>query len=118
MASVLKKGVPGEIYNLGSGNQLTNLEVVKAICGLVDSLSASSRTGGGSTTTELIRFVPDRPGHDQRYALDSTKARTRLGWAASCSFLSSLRNTVEWYQGNKQWLAAVGEHRKRKGMLP
>ena len=118
LASVLKKGVPGEIYNLGSGNQLTNLEVVKAICGLVDSLSASSRTGGGSTTSELIRFVPDRPGHDQRYALDSTKARTRLGWAASCSFLSSLRNTIEWYQGNKQWLAAVGEHRKRKGMLP
>jgi dTDP-glucose 4,6-dehydratase len=94
---VLAKGRAGEKYNIGGGNERTNLEIVDRICDLVDELrpAAASRRG-------LETFVPDRPGHDRRYAIDATKIRRELGWAPRHTFESGLRETVEWYERNRK----------------
>jgi dTDP-glucose 4,6-dehydratase len=90
---VLEAGTPGRSYNLGGGQELRNLEVVQALC---DALDERGVRRGGSCR-ELIRFVPDRPGHDFRYALDTARARDELGWAPRESFASGIARTVDWY---------------------
>jgi dTDP-glucose 4,6-dehydratase len=88
----------GNKYNIGGRCERTNLQVVNAICDLIDDLDAE-----GAPRRQLIRFVPDRPGHDRRYAIDPTKVEQELGWRARETFETGLRKTVLWYLDNKQW---------------
>jgi dTDP-glucose 4,6-dehydratase len=98
---VLEKGVPGETYNVGGNCERRNIDVVRAICRLVDE-----RLGGGPRES-LITFVTDRPGHDQRYAIDASKILNALGWAPEETFETGLARTVDWYLGNAAWVEAV-----------
>jgi dTDP-glucose 4,6-dehydratase len=88
---VLRKGEPGEIYNIGADYEATNLEIVKSILELLDKPDS------------LIRMVKDRPGHDRRYAMDSTKLESALGWKPEVSFKEGLARTVSWYLEHEQW---------------
>jgi dTDP-glucose 4,6-dehydratase len=99
---VLTDGKDGEIYNIGSSNEKTNLEVVKTILNLVGKPES------------LITFVKDRPGHDRRYAIDSTKINSQLGWRAQIKFEQGIKDTIGWYLKNKNWLANVtsGQYQK------
>jgi len=95
---VLSAGRVGETYNIGGDNERTNLEIVAAICDILDSL----RPRSSGSYRELIEFVPDRPGHDLRYALDTSKISTELGWRPEQSFEMGLRQTVQWYLDNPE----------------
>ena len=103
---ILQDGVPGETYNIGGDRQCTNLEVVRAICAIVDEMRPNA---DGSRREILIRFVPDRPGHDRRYALDCAKIRQRLDWRQRIEFADGLRQTVAWYLDNGDWSRAILE---------
>ena len=107
--TVLAKGVVGETYNIGGRNEMTNLEVVETICGILDELRprANGRYAG------QIAFVKDRPGHDRRYAIDCSKIEAGLGWAPDETFASGIRKTVAWYLDQTDWLAAVKSGRYR-----
>jgi dTDP-glucose 4,6-dehydratase len=95
--TILGRGRPGETYNVGGRNEKTNLEVVKAIC------EALAELRPGKNYEKLISFVPDRPGHDRRYAIDAGKLERELGWRAKENFESGLRKTIEWYLENEWW---------------
>lgn len=97
---LVEHGRPGETYCVGGRAERTNLAVVTALCGLFDTLK--SRTAG-ETASRLITFVQDRPGHDRRYAIDSSKIETGFGWKPSVSFEDGLRRTVDWYLANEAW---------------
>jgi dTDP-glucose 4,6-dehydratase len=101
--AVLERGRAGETYNIGGGAERRNIDVVLAICALLDRLKplASGRHA------DLIQFVADRPGHDRRYAMDASKLRRALGWAPRESFESGLEKTVRWYLRNESWTAKV-----------
>jgi dTDP-glucose 4,6-dehydratase len=99
---VLRQGRAGEKYNIGGGSERTNLEVVSLICDALDEL----RPGRASHHT-LKTFVPDRPGHDRRYAIDASKIRRELEWAPSRRFEQGLRDTVRWYVEHRDWCTAV-----------
>jgi dTDP-glucose 4,6-dehydratase len=107
---VLGKGRLGETYNVGGRNERTNLDVVKVICALLDELKP--RADGKSYATQ-IEFVADRPGHDQRYAIDATRLETELGWRAAENFDTGIRKTVQWYLANQDWVQSVtsGDYR-------
>lgn len=96
----LEKGAVGETYNVGGNNEQRNLDVVHAICDLVDEFAPNAAIGA---RRQLITFVADRPGHDKRYAIDSTKIRDSLGWRAGDDFATGLRKTVQWYLENETW---------------
>jgi dTDP-glucose 4,6-dehydratase len=102
--AVLERGRVGETYNVGGGNQQTNLDVVNLICALLDELAPDSPHKPHS---QLIRFVTDRPGHDRRYAIDARKLEGELGWKAQETFVTGLRKTVQWYLDNKAWMDEV-----------
>lgn len=101
---VLRKGQPGQTYNIGAGSQPTNLEVVQHLCGALDELLPDSPSVPHSS---LVRFVPDRPGHDRRYALDITKINSQLGWEPRQSLGSGLYKTIQWYLEHPDWIAAI-----------
>ncbi len=108
----LEQGRPGEKYNLGGGNERTNLQVVDRICEILDEelpAAENPALAGRSIASyhELKTYVPDRPGHDQRYAIDSSKVRGELGWRARYDFETGLRETVRWYLAERGWCAAV-----------
>jgi len=107
---VLDRGRSGETYNIGGGNERTNIEVVEAICRLLDQLSP--RADRRSYATQ-ITFVTDRPGHDRRYAIDATKLKAELGWQPSESFETGLEKTIRWNLENADWVDAAtsGEYR-------
>ncbi len=108
---VLDRGRVGETYNVGGRNERSNLEVVHAICGLLDELSPRADARKYSSQ---IAFVKDRPGHDRRYAIDATKLETELGWRAAENFESGLRKTVQWYLANPSWVEGVTSGRYRE----
>jgi dTDP-glucose 4,6-dehydratase len=101
--AVLAKGKTGETYNIGGWNEMPNLEIVKAICGLLDELSPSA-TGPYS---RLITFVKDRPGHDRRYAIDARKIEREIGWRPAETFATGIRKAVRWYLEHQDWVANV-----------
>jgi dTDP-glucose 4,6-dehydratase len=107
---VAARGQPGEKYNIGGGNERSNLELVEALCGSLDQLvpAASNPALGGRTTyASLKTFVPDRPGHDRRYAIDAVKIRRELGWVPRHNLDEGLRSTVHWYLTHREWCAGV-----------
>ena len=101
---VLSIGQIGETYNVGGGNQSTNLDVVKTLCRLLDELQPRDN---GKSYQEQITFVKDRPGHDRRYAIDATKIERELGWRPAETFETGTRKTVRWYLDNQQWVQNV-----------
>jgi len=98
LIAVLKNGRLGETYNIGGGAERRNIDVVRGICDLLDGIRPGQRP-----YADLITFVADRPGHDLRYAIDSSKIRQELGWAPRESFESGLAHTVRWYLDNRKW---------------
>jgi dTDP-glucose 4,6-dehydratase len=98
---VLECGEAGEVYNIGAGNEMTNIKIVELI---IEHLGKSK---------DLIQFVKDRPGHDRRYAIDSTKIKQKLGWAPEHSFEQAIKETIEWYIKNEDWWVKIisGEYR-------
>jgi dTDP-glucose 4,6-dehydratase len=118
---VLEQGRPGERYNIGAGRECTNHELVTKLCALLEQerparANAALRAQGASAYTELISFVPDRPGHDRRYALDTGKIGRELGWRPRHGLDEALRETVRWYLANGAWCRAVGHDRRRLGL--
>jgi len=102
--TVLEKGVVGETYNVGGNNERTNLQVVETICSTLDRLQPERLSALGLRSfKELITYVPDRPGHDKRYAIDATKLRTQLGWSPEETFETGIVKTVQWYLDNAWW---------------
>jgi dTDP-glucose 4,6-dehydratase len=110
---VLDSGRPGETYHIGGNCQRTNLEVVRTICRIVDEL----RPGlPHAPCDRLIRFVQDRPGHDRRYAIDSSRLTRELGWRPLCDFEAGMRLTVQWYLDHPKWVERVnsGEYQRQR----
>jgi dTDP-glucose 4,6-dehydratase len=101
---VLEAGVPGETYAIGGRSERRNIGVVRTICALLDELAPNARVPRHDA---LIEFVKDRPGHDLRYAIDSSKIERELGWTPAETFDSGLRRTVQWYLGNQTWCDRV-----------
>lgn len=95
---VLQQGRIGRSYNIGGENEATNIDLVRTICAHMDELSPA-----GAPHDRLISFVPDRPGHDRRYAIDPTRIRDELGWRPSLTVEEGLCKTVEWYLDNRDW---------------
>ena len=99
---VLEKGELGCGYNIGGENEMTNLDLVRMLCSILDRLKP-----GETPYADLITFVADRPGHDQRYAIDPTRIRTELNWRPSYTPETGLEQTVQWYLDNSAWLNAL-----------
>ena len=95
---IMSKGRLGETYNVGGRNERTNLHVVERICDTLDRLAPDNEP-----RRKLIQFVTDRPGHDQRYAIDATKLETELGWQAQENFETGIEKTIQWYLDNPSW---------------
>jgi dTDP-glucose 4,6-dehydratase len=105
---IVRRGSNGRTYNIGGHNEMTNLDVVHAICDLVDELEPRP---DGSSRRDLVGFVTDRPGHDQRYAIDASRIEAELGWTPAHDFAGGLRATVEWYLANQAWCDEVTRDR-------
>ena len=101
---VLSRGKLGETYNIGGWNEKANIDVVRAICKILDELKPRS---DGMSYTEQITFVKDRPGHDRRYAIDASKIERELGWRPAETFDTGMRKTVQWYLDNPAWTDGV-----------
>jgi len=112
--TVLKRGILGETYNTGGGNQPTNLLVVNTLCEILDECQPNSPY---IPHQELIEFVTDRPGHDRRYAMDITKIKRELGWEPRQSLASGLLKTVEWYLSHPEWINAIRQQGEFQGWL-
>lgn len=111
--AIFTRGAPGRSYNVGGRSEKTNLEVANAVCDALDRLTPSE-----TPRRTLIHHVPDRPGHDRRYAIDATRIEAELGWKASESFESGLIKTVRWYGANEEWwrpLRSAGHGIERLG---
>ncbi len=101
---VVTEGIIGETYNIGGHNEKQNIEVVNTLCALLDELRPDSAYRPHDS---LITYVQDRPGHDQRYAIDASKIQRELGWTPEETFETGIRKTVEWYLNNTEWVAHV-----------
>ena len=108
LIEVFAKGKPGETYNIGGGAEKQNIEIVNTLCDILDRHLKRSQS-----SRELVTFVDDRPGHDLRYAIDSSKIETDIGWKARFHFDRALFDTVQWYLKNQEWVRSVqtGEYR-------
>lgn len=108
---VLEAGRVGEVYNIGGCNEKTNLDVVKTLCTILDRLHADSPVTPHET---LISYVKDRPGHDQRYAIDAAKMQQELNWEPAETFETGIQKTVQWYLDHPEWVADIvsGEYRQ------
>ena len=101
---ILKSGLPGETYNVGGRNERRNIDVVQQICSCMDET-----LGSNSRHDRLITFVADRPGHDQRYAIDASKLENDLGWRAQETFETGIKKTVRWYLERSDWWKPLRE---------
>jgi len=111
---IAERGSPGRSYNVGGRNERTNLEIVHAICTLLDRLSPAA-----APRTKLIEYVTDRPGHDRRYAIDASRLEGELGWRAKETFETGIERTVRWYLENDSWwrpIRAAGVGVSRLGL--
>ena len=108
--SVLEKGQIGCIYNIGTGEQRTNLDVVESICVAI----AERNNLDPQKLRKRIRYVTDRPGHDRRYAIDASKVRADIGWKPRETFATGLKHTVDWYLDHTDWISRItsGEYRR------
>jgi dTDP-glucose 4,6-dehydratase len=126
LVTVLSQGVVGETYNVGGNNERTNLQVVETICRVLDDLAPAAEVGGQRSEVgappsadlrspisyhDLITFVPDRPGHDRRYAIDASKLRAELDWMPDETFDTGIVKTVRWYLDNDWWWRPIREKR-------
>jgi dTDP-glucose 4,6-dehydratase len=100
LVTVLETGVPGETYNIGGNSERRNIDLVQAICEILDEVRPRA---GGAKHLDLVTYVTDRPGHDFRYAIDSSKIQNELGWKPQHSLEQCLRKTVNWYLENQAW---------------
>lgn len=105
---VLERGRPGETYNVGGNTEKTNLEVVRTICAVLDAMRPDR-----SPHASLLTFVQDRPGHDRRYAMDTSKIKRELGWRPAVTFEEGMRQTIRWYLDHEEWVRNVqsGDYR-------
>jgi dTDP-glucose 4,6-dehydratase len=104
LQAVFERGTPGETYNVGGNAERRNIEVVRTICAILDRVRPRD---DGATYADQITFVTDRPGHDQRYAIDASKIRMDLGWEPSVTFEQGIEQTVRWYLDNQTWWQAI-----------
>ncbi|MFG0261352.1 MAG: dTDP-glucose 4,6-dehydratase [Novipirellula sp. JB048] len=104
LMTVLEKGTAGETYNIGGNRELRNIDLVHAIVGILDEIRPRA---SGTSYAELITYVEDRPGHDFRYAIDSSKIQSELGWAPQQTLETRLRETVQWYLDHESWWRAI-----------
>jgi dTDP-glucose 4,6-dehydratase len=116
LVRVLEAGTPGETYNIGGHNEQRNIDVVRAICELLEEL-APDHPHGVAHYADLITYVTDRPGHDRRYAIDAAKIARELGWTPQETFASGLRKTVQWYLDHRDWCERVQDGRYRRERL-
>jgi len=114
LRTVFETGVPGETYNVGGNSERTNLDVVHAICSTLDTLTPRA---DGTRYADQITFVTDRPGHDQRYAIDAAKIRDELGWVPQVTFEQGIASTVAWYLDNRSWWGDILARRYDTGRL-
>lgn len=119
---VLQRGQVGEKYNIGGVNERTNMEVIDHLCAALEALQPASqnpalRARGFTSYAALKTFVPDRPGHDRRYAIDTSKIRRELGWAPRHDFQAGLHQTVRWYLEHRDWCEAVQAGRYQRERL-
>ncbi|WP_084386592.1 dTDP-glucose 4,6-dehydratase [Castellaniella caeni] len=117
---VVEAGTPGDTYNIGGHNEQRNIDVVRAICALLEEL-APQHPAGVRRYADLITHVTDRPGHDRRYAIDAAKIQHTLGWTPEETFASGLRKTVQWYLAQRDWCRRVQDgsyQRERLGLAP
>ena len=99
LTTVLDKGVPGETYNIGGNSERKNIDIVNAICTIMDEIRPRSE----GKYADLITYVTDRPGHDFRYAIDSSKIQRELGWQPQHELEACLKQTIQWYLDNEAW---------------
>lgn len=107
LRQVLEAGELGEVYNIGGNNEKTNMEIARMLCDILDELRPGN---DGRSYKSLISLVRDRPGHDRRYAMDSSRIERNLGWRASETVESGMRKTVLWYLDNQEWVAATTDN--------
>ena len=112
--TVLARGEMGETYNIGGNNEIKNIDVVTIICSLLDEISPREN---GSSYSDLITFVKDRPGHDFRYAIDAGKIQNDLGWSPNESFETGIRKTIHWYLDNQNWWKTIQDNNYRQERL-
>ncbi len=110
LLTVLEKGTPGETYNIGGNQERRNIDIVNLLCQLLDR---KLDRPAARSSRRLIQFVPDRPGHDRRYAIDAAKIKAQLGWQPAHTFESAITETVDWYLNSMEWVNTIrsGEYR-------
>ena len=112
--TIIEKGEIAETYNIGGKNEIQNIDIVKTICNLLDNIRPSENL---KSYQELITFVKDRPGHDFRYAIDSSKLQNKLGWTPKETFEMGIRKTIDWYLDNKTWWQDIQNNTYRQERL-